>query len=322
MINKKTQIKLFDEMLKIRLLENEIAKNYSRQKMRCPIHLSIGQEASAVGVCFDLNNSDKLFSAHRSHAHYLSKGGSIKSMLSELHGKVSGCVKGLGGSMHLLDLKRGFVGAVPIVGSSIPIATGTAWANKLNKSNDLVVVFLGDGATEEGVFFESLDFASLKKLNILFVCENNFFSVYSSIDKRQSRKRNLLKIANSLGIKSSSLDGNDIESVYLKTKKIKKYIKSYNEPFFLLLNTFRFVEHCGPNDDDYLNYRNKNTIKIWKKKCPINNYQKKLFNRNILNNKILNNLIQKNLNNIQSSFKFAENDKFPKKSLLYEFLDA
>ena len=318
---KKIQIKLLEEMLKIRLTEEMIAKKYYEQKMRCPIHLSIGQEASATGVCFGLKNSDKVFSAHRSHAHYISKGGSIKSLFSELHGKVSGCAKGLGGSMHLLDLKKGFSGAVPIVGSSIPIATGTAWANKLNKLNDLVVIFLGDGATEEGVFFESLDFASLMKLKILFVCENNFFSVYSPIYKRQSKKRNLLKIANSLGIKSTFIDGNDIENVHLKTEKIKKYIKKNSEPFFLLLNTFRYIEHCGPNNDDHLNYRSKNMIKLWEKKCPIVNYKKKLINRKILDHRKFSELEKKISNSLIKSFKYAEKQNFPTKKILNNFID-
>ncbi len=322
MISKKIQIKLLEEMLKIRLTEEMIAKKYYEQKMRCPIHLSIGQEATATGVCFGLKDSDKVFSAHRSHAHYIAKGGSIKSLLSELHGKISGCAKGLGGSMHLLDLNKGFSGAVPIVGSSIPIATGTAWANKLKKLNDLVIIFLGDGATEEGVFFESLDFASLKKLKILFVCENNFFSVYSPIDKRQSKKRNLCKIANSLGIKSTFIDGNDIENIYLKTKQIKKYIKKNSEPFFLLLNTFRYIEHCGPNNDDHLKYRNINTIKFWEKKCPIVNYQKKLIKRKILDHKKLTKLKKKIFNTLIKSFKYAEEQNFPTKKILNEFIDA
>ena len=134
--------KIHFNMLRIRMIELAIAEEYSKQEMRCPVHLSVGQEPIAVGVCSFLTKSDKIFSAHRSHAHYLAKGGSLKKMLSELHGKVTGCSMGMGGSMHLLDEKAGLMAAVPIVGSTIPIGVGYAWMNKLKKSNDKTIIFL------------------------------------------------------------------------------------------------------------------------------------------------------------------------------------
>ena len=158
-----TSQELYFAMLRIRMVEEKIAELYSEQEMRCPVHLSIGQEAVAVGVCEHLHHKDIVMSAHRAHAHYLAKGGNLKSMIAELHGKSTGCAMGKGGSMHLVDLNCGFFAAVPIVGSTIPIAVGVAWAFKLKKSSNIVAVFLGDGSTEAGVFFESLDFASLKK---------------------------------------------------------------------------------------------------------------------------------------------------------------
>ena len=200
-INNIQKKKLYYEMVRIRTVEKKIAELYHEQEIRCPVHLSIGQEAIAVGVCQNLNREDKIVTAHRSHAHYLAKGGSLKKMISELYGKYSGCAKGLGGSMHLVDFSAGVYAAVPIVGSTIPIGVGIAWANKLKRNKNIVVAFFGDGATEEGVFFESLDFAALHDLPIIFVCENNEYSVYSHISKRQSKKRSITKIANSLGIK-------------------------------------------------------------------------------------------------------------------------
>ena len=188
-IKKKNKIKLYYEMFRIRKIETTIAEKYKEWEMRCPVHLSIGQEAVAVGVCQNLKKKDEIVTAHRCHAHYLAKGGSLKSMISELYGKETGCAKGLGGSMHLIDLKAGVSAAVPIVGSTIPIGTGIAWANKIKKSGKIVAIFFGDGATEEGVFFESLDFAALHELPVLFVCENNEYSVYSHISKRQSKKK-------------------------------------------------------------------------------------------------------------------------------------
>ena len=147
----RSKIQLFKELLRIRLVEQTIAKRYGEQKMRCPVHLSIGQEAVAVGICSNLRKQDKVFTAHRSHAHYLAKGGSLKKMIAELHGKFSGCAKGKGGSMHLIDLDYGILGAVPIVGSTIPIGVGAAWAEKLKNSKNIVVIFFGDGATEEEI---------------------------------------------------------------------------------------------------------------------------------------------------------------------------
>ena len=186
--------KLYYEMIRIRRIEECISQKYKEQEMRCPIHLSIGQEAIPVGICQNLTKKDKIVTAHRSHAHYLAKGGDLKSMISELHGRETGCAEGKGGSMHLIDLKAGVMAAVPIVGSTIPIGVGISWGIKLKKQNNILVIFFGDGATEEGVFQESLDFASLHNLPVLFVCENNDFSVYSHISKRQSSKRNILNI--------------------------------------------------------------------------------------------------------------------------------
>ena len=304
--------KLYFEMLRIRSVEEYISKKYKEEKMRCPIHLSVGQEAIAVAICQNLKNSDKIVTAHRSHAHFLAKGGNLKSMISELHGKETGCAKGKGGSMHLIDKDAGIMAAVPIVGSSIPIGVGISWGLKLNKEKNILVIFLGDGATEEGVFQESLDFASLHNLPVLFVCENNHFSVYSHISKRQSRKRNILKIANAIGIDGCSINGNDVISIYSKTKKIIKKVRQNSKPYFVILDTFRFLEHCGPDNDDILNYRETKYLNEWKKKCPIKKIEKKLNLKK--NHKLeLKKIIQ---TEILKAFKFAEKSNYPNKSKL------
>ena len=321
-ISKSIKIKLFREMLRIRLIEQTIASKYHEAEMRCPVHLSVGQEAIAVGVCQNLKKNDKIVTAHRSHAHYLAKGGSIKKMLGELYGKVTGCAKGLGGSMHLIDLNAGVFAAVPIVGSTIPIGTGIAWANKLKKKKEIVAAFFGDGATEEGVFFESLDFASLHNLPILFVCENNEYSVYSHISKRQSSKRSIRKIAKSFGIESLQVDGNNVEDIFLKTKKIIDKMKSKSKPFLIELKTFRHLEHCGPNNDDKLNYRTKEYLNLWKKKCPIINYQYHLKKYNYLTVKKIEKMNMKIRAEILNAFNFAKKSKFPKKILLKKYIYA
>ena len=322
-ISKANKLKLYYEMLRIRYVEKTIAKKYSEQEMRCPVHLSIGQEAIAVGICQNLNKNDKLVTAHRSHAHYLAKGGSLKKMLAEIYGKETGCAKGLGGSMHLMDLDAGILAAVPIVGSTIPIGTGIAWGNKIkNKKNTVVTIFFGDGATEEGVFFESIEFASLHSLPILFVCENNEFSVYSHISKRQSKNRSVTKIANSFGISSLKINDSSIEKIFTKTNNIIKKIKKKQKPFLIEIKTFRDVEHCGPNLDDNLNYRSKNYIQEWRRKCPISNYKKYLEKNNILNFEKDQNLKKKIKSKIYKSFDFAKKSSFPQKKLLNKFIYA
>jgi len=315
------QIKLYKNIYKIREVEKKISSLYAEQQMRCPVHLSIGQEAIPVGICENLKSSDQVLSAHRAHAHYLAKGGSLKAMISELYGKVTGCAMGKGGSMHLIDISAGMMAAVPIVGSTIPIAVGFAWANKLKNSKKVVVVFFGDGATEEGVFHESLDFASLHKLPILFVCENNFYSVYSNINKRQSKSRNICKIANAVGIKSLKINGNNLSEIFNKSKKIINNIRNKSHPFLLELNTYRLVEHCGPNNDDNLNYRSKSEISYWQKKCPVKLFKKKILSQKAKKNYLtkIEKQVQKEIND---AFAYAKKSKFPSKKLLTQHVYA
>ena len=167
---------LYRAMLRIRRVEEAIAERYAAQEMRCPVHLSIGQEAVAAGVCAALMQQDGVFSNHRAHAHYLAKGGDLTAMLAEIYGKAEGCCKGIGGSMHMIDLSAGFMGAVPIVGATVPLAVGAAWAARLRGEDRVIAVFFGDGTFEEGAVYESINFAVLHSLPVLFVCENNLYA--------------------------------------------------------------------------------------------------------------------------------------------------
>ena len=315
-----TSQELYFAMLRIRMVEEKIAELYSEQEMRCPVHLSIGQEAVAVGVCDHLEREDIIMSAHRAHAHYLAKGGDLKSMLAELYGKETGCAMGKGGSMHLVDLNSGFFAAVPIVGSTIPIAVGVAWAFKLKKSSNIVTVFLGDGATEAGVFFESLDFASLKNVPILFVCENNLYSVYSQLDVRQAPGRNLSALAESHGIKSFTGDGNNIDQVSELSKEAIEYIKSNNAPAFMELDTFRWLEHCGPNGDDDLGYRKKGELDQWKKRDPISFYKASLIENHQLTELIISENVETISAEIDEAFKYAKESPFPDQGVLNQHI--
>jgi len=299
-------------MLFIRLVEEKIAEKYSENLMRCPVHLSIGQEAVASGVCAHLSPNDKLISAHRSHAHYLAAGGDLRSMLCELYGKKDGCAKGKGGSMHLIDLEAGLISAVPIVGSSIAIGTGVAWSNKIKNSEGVVVIFLGDGATEEGVFSESLDFAALHGLKVLFICENNNYSVYTHIRDRQHPKRSICDIARAHGIAAFSAEGNDVVEVYNVSKDALDFMNDNKCPAFVEFSTFRWREHCGPNWDDDLGYRKEGELKKWMDKCSIRSLRVDLQISDDSYLNLENELEEK----IHDAFSHAESSQFPDESEL------
>jgi TPP-dependent pyruvate/acetoin dehydrogenase alpha subunit len=268
---------LYSEMLRIRMIEEELVRRYSEQEMRCPVHFSIGQEAIAVGVCQTLRQEDSVLSGHRSHAHYLARGGDLKRMICELYGKAAGCSSGKGGSMHLIDRSVNFLGSTSIVAGTIPVAVGVAFANKLKKSSGTVVMFFGDAATEEGLFYESANFASLHKLPILFVCENNLYSVYSPLEVRQSSLRKNHLLAESLGIKArGGLDGNDVPAVYEAVQSAMDSIRSEVGPVFLEFNTYRWLEHCGPGYDNDIGYRTDEEFQKWKRKDPLEILEKRI----------------------------------------------
>ena len=185
------KLKLIEKMKLIRAVEEEIANRYYQNRMRCPTHLCTGQEAISACLSLLLKKNDYSIGTHRSHGHYLAKGGDLKKMISEIHGKETGCSKGFGGSMHLIDLKANFMGSTAIVGNSLPLAAGVALTIKLEKKNDISCVFLGDGCIEEGVFYETINFCAHKKLPCLFICENNLYSVYSPLKVRQPKGRSI-----------------------------------------------------------------------------------------------------------------------------------
>tara|TARA_B100002049_G_scaffold85817_1_gene63338 strand:+ start:1114 stop:2052 length:939 start_codon:yes stop_codon:yes gene_type:complete len=292
-------------MLRIRLVEESIANKYSEQKMRCPTHLSIGQEAIAVGVCSNLTNEDQVLSSHRAHAHYLAKGGCLNSMLAEIYGKVTGCSKGMGGSMHLIDKSVGFMGSTAIVGNTIPVAVGSALAMKIQEKKLISCVFFGDGATEEGVFYESINFAIIHNLPVLFICENNLYSVYSGLEVRQPKGRKIFEMVRAFGIESSHGDGNNVQQVSDYVELARDKILSGNGPQFLEFDTYRWREHCGPNYDNDIGYREEEEFLEWKKKDPL----KDIFENKDLD--LVKVLFNKFNAEIQQAHHFADNSEFP-----------
>ena len=307
----KQAINFFSMVLRIRTIEESIAERYHLEEMKCPMHLSIGQEGPAAAIAMSLNPEDKMLSTHRSHAHYLAKGGSLNRMIAEMFGKTTGCSGGMGGSMHLIDKSCGFEGATAIVGNTIPIATGVAFAQKLSKSNFITVVCLGEGATEEGVFSESLNLAALKKLPIIFLVENNNFSVYTPLSERQSKKRSIVKIAEAHGVKSFVGNGNFIEEALPVSFNASKYVRNTGLPALIEFKTYRYLEHCGPNNDDNLLYRSNEEIKYWHSNDVITRTKDLLDNMGVDGTNLKENIKKKVTNEIDVAFKLAIEAKSP-----------
>lgn len=299
------------QMMRIRMVEETIAEHYSEQEMRCPVHLSIGQEAVAVGVCLALQKTDYLMSTHRAHAHYLAKGGDLKAMIAEIYGKATGCCSGRGGSMHLVDLGVGMLGSTPIVGSSLPVAVGTSFASWLKGEKRATVSFMGEGSTEEGVFSECLNFAALKELPMIFICENNLYSVYSPLSVRQPKGRDLIGIARAHGLSAASGNGNDVDQVFHMTQEAVMRAKEGKGPTLLEFSTYRWREHCGPNYDNDIGYRTEEEFQSWKKQCPIDNYQNKLLKTKIVGRDEIEEMRGEIKAEIKEAFAFAKSSPFP-----------
>lgn len=305
----KNLISIYEVFYKIRSTELKIAEKYKEQNMRCPTHLSVGQELVSAVFSNIVKKKDHTVSSHRGHAHYIAKGGNLKKMIAEIYGKETGCSKGRGGSMHLIDLNVNFMGSTAIVGNSIPIGAGLALANKIDKSNNISFVFFGDGATEEGVFYETINFAIIKKLPVIFVCENNLYSVYSPLSVRQPKNRSIYKMTESLGIKSKGCDGNNYEKIYKSFNEAISYVKKSKGPFFLEFYNYRWLEHCGPNYDNSLGYRTEEEFQKWRKKDSLEKIR--LFLLKKIGEKPIIQIEKKIFQKINKAFLFAKKSKFP-----------
>ena len=311
MLDQQAQLELYRQLVRIRRVEERIAELYSEQEMRCPVHLSIGQEAVAVGVSAALESNDYAMSGHRAHSHYLAKGGDLNSMFAEIYGKSTGCSSGKGGSMHLIDKSVGFIGATPIVASTIPIAVGLAFAAKQRGDDRVVVSYFGEGSTEEGVFYEAVNFAVLKNLSIIFVCENNLYSVYSPLDVRQPEGRQVTEVASGIGISTRSGDGNDVESVAEITAHAIDKAKSGAGPSFLEFSTYRWLEHCGPNYDNDIGYRTESEFLEWKLQDPLSKYERILSERGALSSNGIDQIAVSVSSEIDAAVTFAKQSPFP-----------
>ena len=313
-------LKLYESMKRIRMVESAIADNYNNEirEMHTPIHLYDGQEAVAVGVCSQLSDEDVIFSNHRCHGHYLAKGGDLNKMIAELHNKETGCCKGHGGSMHLIDRKHGIALTSAIVAGNVSIGTGFALAEKIKQNAHVSVVFLGDGASEEGSVYESVCFAQLKKLPVVFVCENNLYSIATPMDRREPNSDISSKFETILP--TYKVDGNDVIAVSEVAQMIVENARSGNGPSFLECMTYRFRDHHNVGNGVDGRFRTISELQNWEKNCPIEKLKNKLLNEGIADEENLLVIENKIAREIDEAFLYARKSSCPEPSQLFDGL--
>lgn len=307
-------------MIQIRVVEEVIASLVSMKSANCPCHLGIGQEAVPVGISKFLRKTDRVFGAHRSHGHYLALGGSSYKLLAEILGKNTGCSRGMGGSMHIVDRENGFSGSVPIVSGTIPLAVGASMAAKMDGNQDIGVAYFGDGACEEGVFHESLNAAISMDLPTLFVAENNLFSSHLDIHLRQPSNK-LSRFAEAHKINYAVVDGNDVCEVSRSAEKIIKECREKNIPGFIETVTYRILGHVGadPNIDVGLK-RMPEDIEAWKKKDPINRIEDVLKKQYSVAGEFIENMWKSERHLIQKELEIASTDPYPPFDFIEKFV--
>lgn len=269
----------YRKMVLIRELELFIGSQSKLGAFQTPIHLGVGQEAVAVGISNSLDKDDAVYGNHRSHAHYLALGGSPKKLLAEILGKASGCSGGKGGSMHITARESGFIGSMPIVAGTIPLALGSALGLRKSAKRSIAVSYFGDGASEEGVFHESLNFATIFNLPVLFVCENNLFSSHMHIDLRQS-SRKISRFANAQGMKSFEVDGNMLIEVLSTAQEAIDYVRSERKPAMIEAFTYRQFSHVGFDEDLHVGLNRSEDLPYWRERDPIKNLKEYIILKN------------------------------------------
>lgn len=306
--------RLYKSLYRIRRVEEEIARIYSTDKIKSPVHLSIGQESISVGVCDVIRREDIVFGTYRGHALYLAKGGNLRRMMAELYGKKTGCARGKAGSMHLVDMECGMMGTSAIVATTIPQAVGYALALKMRKEPRVVVCFFGDGATEEGVYHESMNFAGLKRLPILFVCEHNLYAIHAHVKDRMGGE-GLCRRAETHGVTATRIADGDIFQIRETASQAVEAMRSGGSgPHFLECMTYRWKEHVGPGDDWLMGYRSEQEFIPWKEKDQVARLAK-----------LLDDVTRKRIEadvdaEITDAMNFAEASEFPGEEELYDYV--
>jgi len=315
-------ISLYKTMLKIRLCEESLVEPILKGKIKTPCHLYTGEEAIATGVCAALDKNDYIFGNHRSHGHYIAKGGNLKQLIAEIYCKETGCSRGRGGSMHVVAPEVGFLGAAPIVAGTISLAVGAALASKIRGDKRVSVSFFGDGATGEGVFYESLNFAALKKLPIIFACENNFYSTHMPL--RECRfKDNIYESGIPFGVPGYKIDGNNVLEVYEATKKAVEMCRRGEGPVLLEFVTYRLRGHVGPDDNIqglHTDIRPKEEVEEWRKKDPLEIFKAFLLKKQVLTKDEIDKIKFEIESEIKEAHLFAQKSPYPNEKELCKYV--
>jgi acetoin:2,6-dichlorophenolindophenol oxidoreductase subunit alpha len=307
-LGKKKLIDLYATMLAIRRFEERVVAEVSAGNISGFVHSYIGEEAIATGVCAHLKREDRIVSHHRGHGHCIAKGADINKMMAEIYGRKTGCCKGKGGSMHIADFSIGMLGADGIVGAGLPIATGAALAAKLEGKRKIAVVFFGDGACQEGEFHETLNLASIWKLPLLFVCENNQYGVNTSAEYALAAKE-ITRMPKAYHIASKSIYGNDVEIVYYAAQEAIARLRKGDGPYFLECHTYRWHKHFLSEGLDDL--RPRKELEAWKKKCPVAGFESRLLKQKILTQAKIKAIDAQILAKVEEAHTFAINSPYP-----------
>ena len=314
--NKNLNLALYKKIYLIRSAEKAIAENYPSDQMKTPMHMSMGEEAIVVGVCQALGPKAQTFGTYRSHALYLATSQDTDGFFAEMYGKKMGIIKGKGGSMHLSNPRHGLMATSAVVASTIPLAVGAAYANRYLKKNKTVAIFFGDGAVDEGVFWESLNLACLMKLPIIFICEDNGYAVHTQSFKRHGYK-SINEIVKKFDCIVFSSESTDVEAIFKISKKAVILTKKEKRPVFLYFKYYRYLEHVGVNWDFDKGYRSEAEFKKWFKKDPLKLQKKRLLANKVKSKEIeqLENAITKK---IEKSILKAKKSPFPEDKEVYK----
>lgn len=319
-ISKELLLKMYKIMLKIRVFEETIAKAVKTGSLEGFLHLCIGQEAIAAGVCLNLNVDDYVTTTHRPHGHMIAKGADVKKMAAEIYGKSTGYCKGKSGSMHIADINIGVLGATGIVGAGIPIATGAGYSIKLRKTSQVAVSFFGDGATTQGAFHEGVNMAAAWKLPVIYVIENNLYLVGTRYN-RVCNIKNLSDLSKAYNIPGVSVDGNDVIAVYEVAKEAIRRARRGEGPTLMECKTYRWSGHHLLESED-IGYRPREEIEAWKKKCPIKRFENLLLKENVINESDISKIKKEVHGLIDEAIKFAGASPAPKPEEALEDVSA
>ena len=309
-VSKEKLEEMYKIMVRIRKFEEKVMDIFAQGFMPGLAHLYIGEEAVAVGACFNLNKNDYICSTHRGHGHCIAKGGDVKRMMAEIFGKRTGYCKGKGGSMHIADLDIGILGATGIVGAGIPIAVGAALSAKLRKTDQVTVSFFGDGASNQGTFHESLNLASVKRLPIVFVCENNLYGLSTPQSKAQAIK-DIAKRGLAYNIPGNVADGNDVLDVYEKVAKAVRRAREREGPSLVECKTYRWRGHHEGDPKRGERYRSMTEVSEWEKRCPIARFKRFLLDEGIFEEAHLRLIEDRMTKETEEAADFANQGPFP-----------